>query len=299
MPPDLKSLVCIVDFSDLSRRGLELGMNLALRFESELLVFHAVNLPADQIYGSDYADIKPRRHDRLTQARRQMDDLMKSAGNATSLVVYGDPVEELVKLSAGRRIDMVIAPSKGISGLKRLFTGTIVERLVRRINCPVLVTRPGTQTEPRPCPNPVIAGISLNGQSGILSWSALAARMFETRLHLVHIVEAPPDIESAPYEIAQRRLQKKISKDLLALAHTADMQSDRISAAVLTGTPGEVIVAYASEIQAGLIVVGVRRTGVLKKTLVGSTTEALLRGSPCSILTLPVDADVHTFYREA
>lgn len=299
MPSDLKSLVCIVDFSDLSRRGLELGMNLARRFKGELLVFHAVNMPADQIYGSDYADIKPRQHERLTQAGRQMDDLMKSANNAASLVVCGDPVEELVRLASGRRIDMVIAPSKGISGLKRLFTGTIVERLVRRINCPVLVTRPGTQTEHRPCPHPVIAGMSLDGQSGILSWSALAARLFDTDLHLVHIVEAPPDIESAPYEIAQRGLQTKISKDLLALSHTVDVQSDRISSAVLTGTPGEVIVAYAAEIQAGLIVVGVRRTGVLKKTLVGSTTEALLRGSPCSILTLPVDADADAFYREA
>ncbi len=291
MPSDIKSLVCIVDFSALSRSGLELGMNLAQRFKSELLVFHAVNLPGDQIYGSDYADIKPRRHERLTQARRQMDDLMKSAGNAFSLVVCGDPVEELVRLAAGRRIDMIIAPSKGISGLKRLFTGTIVERLVRRIDCPVLVTRPDTQTKQRICPHPVVAGISLDGQHSILAWSALAARLFDTRLHLVHILEAPPDIENEPYEIAQHRLQTKISEDLLALSHTADMQSDRITAAVLTGTPGEVIDAYAAEVHAGMIVVGVRRTGVLKKTLVGSTTEALLRRSPCCILTLPVDSN--------
>jgi nucleotide-binding universal stress UspA family protein len=283
MPSDIKSLVCIVDFSDLSRSGLILGLNLALRFKSELLVFHAVNLPGDQICGSDYQ--------RLTQARRQMDDLMKSAGNAISLVVCGDPVEELLRLAADRRIDMVIAPSKGISALRRLFTGTIVERLVRLINCPVLVTRPDTQTKLIPCPHPVVAGISLDGQSGILSLSALAARLFDTRLHLVHIVEAPPDIENEPYEIAQDHLQTKISEDLLTLSHTADMQCDRITAAVLTGTPGEAIDAYAAEIQAGLIVVGVRRAGVLKKTLVGSTTEALLRRSPCCILTLPVDPD--------
>ncbi len=290
MPSDIKSLVCIVDFSALSRRGLELGTNLARRFKSELLVFHAVNLPGDQIYGSDYADIKPRQHERLTQARRQMDNLMKSAGNAVSLVVCGDPVEELVRLATGRRIDMIIAPSKGISGLKRLFTGTIVERLVRRINCPVLVTRPNTRTKQitTPCPQRVVAGISPDCQPGIVFQAALAARLFDAHLHLIHIVEAPPDIENEPYEIAQHHLQTSISHDLLALAQTANMQSDRVTAAVLTGTPGEVIDTYAAGIQAGLIVVGVRRTGVLKKTLIGSTTEALLRHSPCCILTLPL-----------
>ncbi len=62
MLSDLKSLVCIVDFSALSRSGLELGIALSRRFKCELLVFHSVNLPGDQIYGSDYADIKPRQH---------------------------------------------------------------------------------------------------------------------------------------------------------------------------------------------------------------------------------------------
>ena len=293
MLSDLKSLVCIVDFSALSRSGLELGIALSRRFKCELLVFHSVNLPGDQIYGSDFADIKPRQHIRLTQARRQMDRLLKPAGDAVSVVVCGDPVEELIRLAARRRVDMIIAPSKGVSGLKRLFTGTIVERLVRQINCPVLVTRPKTRTKQitESCPHHIVAGISIGCQPGIVSCSAMAARLFDAHLHLVHILEAPPDIENEPYEIAQHHRQTNISDDLLALAHTANMQSERVTVAVLTGTPGEVIDIYAAGIQADLIVVGVHRTGVLKKMLIGSTTEALLRHSPCCILTLPVDSD--------
>jgi nucleotide-binding universal stress UspA family protein len=293
MRSDIQSLVCLVDFSALSRSGLELGIALSRRFKSELLVFHAVNLPGDQIYGSDYADIKPRQHRRLTQARRQMDRLLKPEGDAVSLVVCGDPVEELIRLADSRRVDMIIAPSRGISGLKRLFTGTIVERLVRQINCPVLVTRPKTRTKQitEPCPHHIVAGISMGGQPGIVSCSAMAARMFDAHLHLVHILEAPPDIENEPYEIAQHHLQTDLLDDLMALAHTANMPSDRVTAAVLTGTPGELIDTYAAGIQADLIVVGVHQTGVLKKMLIGSTTEALLRHSPCCILTLPVDSD--------
>jgi nucleotide-binding universal stress UspA family protein len=222
-----------------------------------------------------------------------MDRLLQSAGKATPLVVCGEPVEELVRLAASRRIDMIIAPSKGISGLKRLYTGTIVERLVRRINCPVLVVRPGARTKQNTesCLHHVVAGISLDSQHDIVSWSALAARLFDAHLHLLHIVAAPPDIENEPYEIAQQHVQTDILQDLLAAAQTEDMRSDRTTAAVLTGMPGEVIDTYAAGVQADLIVVGVRRTGMLKKTLIGSTTEALLRHSPCSILTLPVDPD--------
>jgi nucleotide-binding universal stress UspA family protein len=222
-----------------------------------------------------------------------MDRLLKSAGHAIPHVVCGEPVEELVRLAASRRIDLIIAPSKGISGFKRLYTGTIVERLVRRINKPVLVIRPGIQPRPSAgtCLKQVMAGISPDGQRIIVSRSAQAARLFDAGLHLVQVMEAPPDNENEPYEIAQLHAQKDILQDLMAVAQTENLPVDRITADVLTGIPGEVIDAYAAKIGADLIVVGVRRTGVLKKTLIGSTTEALLRHSRCSILTLPVAPD--------
>jgi nucleotide-binding universal stress UspA family protein len=294
MRSDIQSILCIVDFSALSLDGLKLGIVLKRRFNSNLLVFHAVNVAGDQVCGSDYAHNKPRQLSHLAQARKQMERLLTSADGAVPLVVTGEPVEELVRLTSCRHVDLVIAPSRGISGFKRLYTGTIVERLVRRINCPVLIVRPPKKIPKSPeiCLQQVVAGITSDGQSkDIICCAARISRYFDAHLHLVHIVEAPPDIENEPYEIAQQHLQTSISQDLLAAALTVNMQPDRVTTAVLTGTPGEVIDAYAAGIHAEMIVVGVRRTGILKKTLIGSTTEALLRHSPCCILTLPVEAD--------
>lgn len=292
MRSDIQSILCIIDFSTLSRSGLELGIVLAHRFNCSLLVFHAVNVAGDQICGSDYAHNKPRQHRHLIQAQTRMDRFLRSTDRAIPVVVCGEPVEELVRQSAIRRIDLIIAPSRGISGFKRFFTGTIVERLVRRISCPVLITRPKTQTgqiTPGGLRH-VVAAISLNDQPGILHYSAQVARLYDAHLHLVHILEAPPDMENEPYEIAQTHLENKISADLLADALGLNLQPDRVTTSVLTGTPGEAIHVYADDIKADLIVVGVRQISTLKKNLIGSTTEFLLRNSPCCILTLPVDA---------
>jgi nucleotide-binding universal stress UspA family protein len=56
---------------------------------------------------------------------------------------------------------------------------------------------------------------------------------------------------------------------------------------VVPGIPGEVLVDFAREKGTDLVIVGVRRRGVLKKSFIGSTTEAVLRNAPCAVLTVP------------
>ena len=53
------------------------------------------------------------------------------------------------------------------------------------------------------------------------------------------------------------------------------------------GVPQEMVLHIARERDADIIAVGVRRSGKLGRWLSGSTTEALLRRSPCCVLTVP------------
>lgn len=50
-----------------------------------------------------------------------------------------------------------------------------------------------------------------------------------------------------------------------------------------SGKPGEVIVSMAKEEKAGLIVIGSRGLGRLKRTLVGSVSDYVLHNAPCPV----------------
>jgi nucleotide-binding universal stress UspA family protein len=53
---------------------------------------------------------------------------------------------------------------------------------------------------------------------------------------------------------------------------------------VLRGDPGQAICRLATELSARTIVVGSRRRGRLKRTLLGSVSDHVVRNAPCSVI---------------
>jgi nucleotide-binding universal stress UspA family protein len=58
-----------------------------------------------------------------------------------SSVVAGDAASEITRLARERPFDLVVVGTHGRRGLKRLFLGSVAERVVREADCAVLVAR--------------------------------------------------------------------------------------------------------------------------------------------------------------
>jgi nucleotide-binding universal stress UspA family protein len=56
-------------------------------------------------------------------------------------VAIGDAGHEIVALAEKVHADLLVMPSHGRTGLKRLLIGSVAERVVRLAHCPVLVLR--------------------------------------------------------------------------------------------------------------------------------------------------------------
>jgi nucleotide-binding universal stress UspA family protein len=56
-------------------------------------------------------------------------------------VRYGDPGIEITKYAEEVKADLIVMPSHGRRGLKRLLIGSVAERVVRLAHCPVLVLK--------------------------------------------------------------------------------------------------------------------------------------------------------------
>jgi len=69
--------------------------------------------------------------------REQMADV---PGVRTKIVI-GRPFVEIVQYAKDEAIDMIIIATHGRSGLQHVLMGSVVDRVVRKAPCPVLVVR--------------------------------------------------------------------------------------------------------------------------------------------------------------
>ncbi|MBE9064359.1 universal stress protein [cf. Phormidesmis sp. LEGE 11477] len=53
----------------------------------------------------------------------------------------GDPTAEIIDYAEHQKIDLIVMPSRGRTGISRFFMGSIAERVVRFAHCPVLVLK--------------------------------------------------------------------------------------------------------------------------------------------------------------
>lgn len=56
-------------------------------------------------------------------------------------VAIGSPAEEIIDYAEKAGVDLIMLPSHGRSGIKRLLLGSVTERVVRMAHCHVLVLR--------------------------------------------------------------------------------------------------------------------------------------------------------------
>jgi nucleotide-binding universal stress UspA family protein len=215
----------------------------------------------------------------------------------TGAVVFGEPVAQLAAFVGRLPPCLVISASHGISGFRRLFVGTVVERLTRALDRPMLVVKPLEAVPGRWVEGfrSVLIGCDAHGhwqQTAHLLPLLLAGQT--PRLHLLHVMEdpleaAPPAANGRPYDQVQRSQKADIHRALSEQARRLfpRFRSPHLSVEVAAGVPHELLLREAAQRETDLVAVGVRASGMVGRWLAGSTTESLLRRSPCVVLTFP------------
>jgi nucleotide-binding universal stress UspA family protein len=64
-----------------------------------------------------------------------------SVHSLTAHVLLGAPADEIVWLAAHLDVDLIVLGTHGRKGLKRVFMGSVAEKVTRLAGCPVLVAR--------------------------------------------------------------------------------------------------------------------------------------------------------------
>jgi nucleotide-binding universal stress UspA family protein len=145
MDKGIQTVLCAIDLSDYSAYVISWGRALAEKYRASLVVFHAVPPLRERL---DRVATVSGDQD-LQQAAHTIARLMESIDIPwKSWIAEGEPVAAIAGAVRETRADLVIAASLGLSGFKRAFVGSVVERMARHSEQPFLVLRCRENPEP-------------------------------------------------------------------------------------------------------------------------------------------------------
>jgi len=116
-----------------------------------------------------------------------------------------------------------------------------------------------------------------------LAWAGLLARDLESTLVMLHVEPGQPTAEFG--SIYKGLADPHISEIAATLASIKPVQSDvRYEHRIRAGDPAAQIIAEAKERSAAAIVVGSHGRSGVRKLLLGSIAEGVLRDAPCPVM---------------
>jgi nucleotide-binding universal stress UspA family protein len=298
-PPGIKTILCAIDFSHYSRRVLHYAVELAAAHNAFLTVFHAVSFPRSPLYGTVAGGATATYQAAIQQARQQITRLMAEYPVQWQAEVrHGDPVDEILALCQSRPVDLVITASHGLTGLRRMLLGSVVEQLAHVMSRPLLIVRSkNMHKRKKPASSlktgQILVGCRPGAQSGGVVRGALElVPKPVAQYHFVHALEAPVDEQiidpsTGPYNQVQQDLQNRIIRQIEADLAPYQIPPENRTIQIVNGHPGEQLAMYADTHRVDLVVIGVRPRKTLSRRLIGSTADALMRHAPCPVLTVP------------
>lgn len=105
-------------------------------------------------------------------------------------------------------------------------------------------------------------------------------------VHAFHVMDTNLTGHLADAGMALDTLQKRAEKAVQTIEGMAESHDVECVTAIREGSPAETILEYAEEVEADLIVAGTHGRSGVKRHLIGSVTERLVRHSTCPVLTI-------------
>jgi nucleotide-binding universal stress UspA family protein len=289
------SILCAVDFSEHSAHAVRMAASLAARQGVPLRLVHVIDLLLAEAAAAAYDDVHLR-----ASAASDLEAFAAAACERAGLHIervieirIGRPDREIAEAAQEHGARVIVVGTHGIGGFRKLFFGSVTERLLRRAMVPVLAVpldeRHRTSATP-PTVSGVLAALELDETALPMALAAQqVAGAFGVPLTLVHAV--PPVLAAGEWTRAfddERPARLERARASLGLIAQVIDPSRPPDVLVRSGTPAEEIADVAASIEDLVIVVGLGGGWMLHRP--GSTAYRVLCLSTAPVFALPPEA---------
>jgi nucleotide-binding universal stress UspA family protein len=140
-----RKILVPVDFTDVTTRPLTLAVDLARAANGTVMLLTVVDdsfpnpdILSFQLPWADYhRHLRDEAHRRLEQLTREV----SVAGSVEICVVRGHPARTIIRFATDEACDLIVMATHGTRGLQHALLGSVTDKVIRQVHCPVLVVR--------------------------------------------------------------------------------------------------------------------------------------------------------------
>lgn len=193
---------------------------------------------------------------------------------------FGFAASVILKTAEAIQATLLVMGTRGRKGLPRLVTGSVTESVLSESSCPVVTLGPAalrTADRIRTILCPVnFSFVALDA----MRRAARIASDMDAELVVLYVAEEkkPP-------------LTEALARELSGWIEPHLRDSVRYREMVATGNAAERVLEIADQLDAGLLVIGAQRRIFRDTTVIGGTSERIVRFARCAVLTVPRAAD--------
>jgi nucleotide-binding universal stress UspA family protein len=143
----VKEILVAVDFSDVTVKVIKVAAHLAGPFQSRVILMHVSETPAQMVAIGAAPDVvpvpPPTQEPEFDEAAHTLDrlrELLTSAGlESVAIELKGPPIDHIIAKAESARVDLIILGSHNRGPLYHLFAGGVIDGILKRARCPVLI----------------------------------------------------------------------------------------------------------------------------------------------------------------
>jgi nucleotide-binding universal stress UspA family protein len=280
-----------IDFSTFTDTIFSYSVALCKKYDAKLFLVHVTTDLNRLLEHSETAlDVEALQEENIRYAQERLEERVKGLPIKNEIIIsQGTPADIISRFAAEQQTDMVITATHGKAGFKRILLGSVTEKLIKTLDCPLLVLPLQEHDLIPPAAieiklKKILVGCDFSPDSKLaFDYGLSLAQEFQAELHLSHVIK--PSLYRNERE-GINQLRDRLEKKLDGMVPEDCRDWCTAKTALLDGEPYIALMDYAKEQEMDMIVLGIRGHTLWEKLLVGSTTDRLIRHSPLPVLAV-------------
>jgi nucleotide-binding universal stress UspA family protein len=275
----LQNVLYATDFQDAAQLALPYALSIARQYQSKIYVVHVVDVSPFSAPGPTGA-LRAIEAQAIREAKEALLEC-PAFGQVPNevLIRKGDVGKEISQIVEEKQIDLIVSGTHGRDGVRKVFIGSVAEKIFRQAPCPVLTIGPKTHGDADRFASlhSILVPVDFSREShAAVLYGAMLAEKHQARMYLLHV--------NPIAEPAEPSLQQK----LLSLIPVENGLTCAPKAIVEAGVPSQEILDLSNELAVDLIVLGVKRPAIsaIVASHQMSTACKVVGGAECPIITL-------------
>jgi len=253
------------------------GLYIATAFDASL---HVISVAADR-----------ERSERLGEARARdavssLEELVEQADlTCRSAIEHGRPYEAILSYASENDIDLVVMGTHGRRGLSRVLLGSVTERVIRLSDDPVVAVPPRSiDRETEGYERVLVPTDGSPAATAAIDHGLSIAERVGAAVRVLCVIEGETGLPPLGDPLRDEAVEV-----LDAVAERASDREVTLTTHVQPGTPHEVINNFVTAHGIDVVAMGTHGRAGIRRQLLGSVTERVLRTSDVPVLTVRQD----------